>query len=241
MLFPLLLLFSMQPNVILGPMQLPEQTRQVVLVEADSWSSTTGQLQMLTRTAGGWVAVGPKIPVSIGQKGLAWGRGLQQPVADGPQKVEGDGKAPAGVFRFGTAFGYSRQPPPGLKLPYRQATDRDYYVDDPNSPDYNHWATLSNATSTPSWKSAEHIKRKDYLYELGIVVEQNTDPVVPGKGSAVFLHVWRNPGSATAGCTAMSKADLTALMSWLNPAKEPLLIQAPRLEMNRIKIVNAMQ
>jgi L,D-peptidoglycan transpeptidase YkuD (ErfK/YbiS/YcfS/YnhG family) len=230
------LLFSMKPEAILGPMDVPRNTRQIVLVETDSWISPTGELQMLSRSPHGWIAVGARIPISVGQKGLAWGRGVQQAVTEGPQKVEGDGKGPAGVFRFGTAFGYDAEAPADLKLPYRQATDRDYYVDDPNSPDYNHWATLPNATSTPSWRSAENMKRKDYLYELGIVVQQNTDPVVAGKGSAVFLHIWRNPGSATAGCTAMSKADLTALMKWLDPAKEPLLIQAPGSEMNRIKM-----
>jgi D-alanyl-D-alanine dipeptidase len=242
MLVPLLfLLFSMKPQVILGPMDVPKNTQQIVLVETDSWSSMTGELQMLSRSPHGWIAVGGKIPVSVGHKGLAWGSGLQQALTDGPQKVEGDGKAPAGVFRFGTAFGYDPEPLPGLKLPYRQATDRDYYVDDSDSPQYNLWETLPDATSKPTWKSAERMKRNDHLYELGIVVQQNNDPVTPGKGSAVFLHVWRRPSSPTAGCTAMSKEDLTALMMWLDPAKEPLLIQAPREEMHKIKIAHAMQ
>jgi L,D-peptidoglycan transpeptidase YkuD (ErfK/YbiS/YcfS/YnhG family) len=240
MLFPwILLLFSTSPAAFLGAMNLPATTGQVVLVETDSWDSTTGELQRLSRSPDGWVAVGSKIPVSVGQKGLAWGRGLQQPVKEGPQKVEGDGRAPAGVFHFGTAFGYDPQPPPGLKLPYRQATDRDFYVDDPDSPQYNLWETVSDTTTALTWKSAEKMKRDDHLYELGIVVLQNSSPVVAGKGSAVFFHIWRNPGSATAGCTAMSKADLVALMKWLDPAKEPLLVQAPRSEMNRIKIAGS--
>jgi len=235
----ILFFFSARPSFVLGSMNLPATTQQVVLVETDSWTSTTGELQLLSRTPGGWVAVGAKIPVSLGKNGLAWGRGLQQEVADGPQKVEGDGKATAGVFHLGTAFGYEPGPPPGCKLPYRQATDRDFFVDDPHSADYNTWVTLPAAGWEKPWKSAETLRRTDYLYELGIVVLQNSAPVVRGKGSAVFLHIWRNPGSPTAGCTAMAKDNLQALLAWLDPAKQPLLIQAPRGEMHKIRIADA--
>lgn len=216
---------------------LPARTSQVVLVTSDSWTSPNATLRMFSRREGTWVQVGDEIPVTIGQNGMAWGRGLQADASNGPQKIEGDGRAPAGIFHFGASFGYSSQRPSGSKLPYRQATERDYYVDDPESTRYNQWVVLPRNVSDPHqlWKSVEKMKRADYLYEVGIVVEQNIDPVVTNRGSAVFFHVWRRPGVPTAGCTAMSKENLLALLRWLDPAQEPLLIQIPKGEQTELR------
>ena len=70
------------------------------------------------------------------------------------------------------------------------------------------------------------MRRDDHVYELGVVVEHN-DACVPGRGSAIFLHVWREPGAPTAGCTSMARDDLLRLLRWLDPAAEPLLVQLP--------------
>ena len=40
-------------------------------------------------------------PVSVGRNGAAWGLGLHAAQPQGPQKQEGDGRAPAGVFTLG--------------------------------------------------------------------------------------------------------------------------------------------
>ena len=216
-------------------MHLPGTTRQLVFVETESWDSTVGQLHRFSRSGNRWIAVGEEIPVVLGRKGMGWGLGLQQEVRNGPQKSEGDAKAPAGAFGLGTAFGYAPQSPRGVKLPYRQATTQDFYVDDVNSPEYNRWVTFAQRAAAP-WKSAEAMKRPDGLYELGIVVRQNESPIVKGRGSAVFLHVWRAADSATAGCTAMSKENLIDLMEWLNPNDNPLLIQAPREALKEIRL-----
>ena len=211
-------------------MNLPKQTSQVVLVVSDSWSSVNAALQRFSRRNGKWEQVGDQFPVTLGRMGMGWGLGLQAAVNDGPQKIEGDGRAPAGIFRFGTSFGYGPIPPSSSKLPYRQATERDFYVDDPQSPQYNQWVVLPPDQPDPHrlWKSFEKMKRDDYLYELGIVVEQNSDPVVKGRGSAVFFHIWRRPGAPTAGCTAMAKENLLTLLHWLDPAQHPLLIQVSK-------------
>jgi D-alanyl-D-alanine dipeptidase len=237
MLAAFLIFFSMtQSSSALDSMHLPKGTRQVVLVQSESWESQTGELQRFARSNNKWVAVGESIPVMLGRTGLAWGRGLQQETRDGPQKKEGDGKAPAGVFELGTAFGYAPHAPDEIRLPYRQATSADFYVDDAESAKYNQWITLSPG-SPPAWKSAESMKRDDGLYELGVVVRQNESPIVKGGGSAVFIHVWRGPGSSTAGCTSMAKRDLITLMRWLDPGRHPLLVQAPQSELNRIKVI----
>jgi len=238
MLAAFLIFFSMmQSSSVFDSMHLPKGTRQVVLVQSESWESQTGELQRFAKSHNEWVAVGQSIPVMLGRTGLAWGRGLHQETRDGPRKKEGDGKAPAGVFEFGTAFGYAPQVPDQIRLPYRQATSADFYVDDAESAKYNQWITLSPGL-TPAWKSAESMKRDDGLYELGVVVRQNESPIVKGGGSAVFVHIWRGPGSPTAGCISMAKRDLIILMRWLDPARHPLLVQAPRTELGRIKVID---
>jgi D-alanyl-D-alanine dipeptidase len=232
----ILLVAAMQSGTPFDSIELPESTTQILLVETYSWQGSTGELQRFSKSRRGWIPVGEKVPVVLGRSGLAWGRGLQQETSEGPQKKEGDGKAPSGIFSLGTAFGYPVEPPAGLKLPYRQATAEDFYVDDPNSSEYNRWVRVQPGSSA-SWKSAEAMKRDDGLYELGIVVKQNESPVIKGRGSAVFLHIWRAPGATTAGCTAMSKENLLTLMRWLDPKQNPLLIQVPRSEFENIKFV----
>ena len=216
---------------------LPLTTRQLLVVRTKSWTSAAANLQRYRRVNEQWRAIGKPIPVSVGKNGLAWGRGIYRHAGHGPTKREGDGCAPAGVFRLGPAFGYAPRPPAGCKLPYRAITDRDYFVDAPAANDYNRWVTIpARDPNRPEqlWPSFERMKRSDRLYELGIVVQQNDRPIVKGRGSAIFLHVWRNPGVPTVGCTAMAREDLLMLLRWLNPKQEPLLVQAPMREIKNI-------
>jgi L,D-peptidoglycan transpeptidase YkuD (ErfK/YbiS/YcfS/YnhG family) len=84
------------------------------------------------------------------------------------------------------------------------------------------------------WPSVERMKRRDHLYELGLIVKHNTEPAIAGKGSAIFFHVWRSLGAPTLGCTAMDKQELNHLLTWLDPDKHPLLIQVPETELGSL-------
>ena len=56
-------------------------------------------------------------------------------------------------------------------------------------------------------------------YRHAVVIDYNRSPVVPGRGSAIFLHVWNeNP---TSGCVAIDLDRLVEIMRWLDPAKHP--------------------
>ena len=56
-------------------------------------------------------------------------------------------------------------------------------------------------------------------YRHAVVIDYNRFPVVPGRGSAIFLHVWNaNP---TSGCVAIDFDRLVEIMRWLDPAKHP--------------------
>jgi L,D-peptidoglycan transpeptidase YkuD (ErfK/YbiS/YcfS/YnhG family) len=215
---------------------IPSRTNQVIIVTSSNWATTQGRLQRFERIQGKWTKVSENIPVALGKNGLAWGKGLHKNDSQ-PQKKEGDSEAPAGIFSLGTMFGYASQSPSHYGYPYRQSTVRDYFVDDVNSTDYNKWVTIPpDKENNPKayWASVEKMKRGDHLYEYGVIINHNVDPIEKGKGSAIFFHVWRTPGAATLGCTSMSKENLLQLMAWLDPKKEPLLIQVPVSELARV-------
>jgi hypothetical protein len=97
--------------------------RQLVLVRARSWASSSGLLRRYERAAGGtWRTVGGSVDVNLGRHGLAWGRGLHPASKSGPIKREGDGRSPAGVFALERAFGAAESLPDGSKdFPYLEA------------------------------------------------------------------------------------------------------------------------
>lgn len=205
---------------------------------ADSWDTSEASLQLYQRTGDGWRAVGKPVAVMIGRNGFAWGRGLHK--IQGQEKVEGDGRAPAGIFELAGAFGYAEDAPRNCRLPYSQATERDYWIDDASSSQYNQWVNIPEEQgNTPKerWDSFERMKREDGLYELGIIVNHNTSPVTTGKGSAIFMHIWKGMGQPTAGCTAMPKRELKKILRWLDPAKKPLLIQIPTDDIDELVLM----
>jgi D-alanyl-D-alanine dipeptidase len=66
-----------------------------------------------------------------------------------------------------------------------------------------------------------------------LVVDHNADPVRPGVGSCVFLHIWDGPGGTTAGCTAMVEEQVEALLGWLDPKARPVLVEMPWAQYER--------
>ncbi|HYF37970.1 MAG TPA: L,D-transpeptidase family protein, partial [Prosthecobacter sp.] len=200
----------------------------VVLVLSPHQSSIHARLWLLEREHAGddWrLASGRPIPTTLGHKGLAWGVGehTAAPPADFPIKREGDKCSPAGVFRIPFAFGQA--PAEGatwMRLPYTPLTFSIVGVDDPNSAFYNQ--VVDNTVVNPDWDSNEAMQRHGDLYRWGAFIAHNPAGT-PGLGSCIFFHLWPGTGKATAGCTAMSGGDIEHLLRWLDPAKEPRLVQ----------------
>jgi L,D-peptidoglycan transpeptidase YkuD (ErfK/YbiS/YcfS/YnhG family) len=69
-----------------------------------------------------------------------------------------------------------------------------------------------------------------------VVILHNNNPVEKGKGNAIFFHVWRSEGAPTLGCTSMRKPDLLTLMKWLDPDKDPVVVQVPESELENLKL-----
>jgi D-alanyl-D-alanine dipeptidase len=204
---------------------IPKTCDQVVCVVTPDWTTPAGTLQRWQRgsRAVGWEKVGAPISVLVGDRGLGWGLGLHRVPQDGaPRKVEGDRRAPAGMFRITGAFG--RGPAVG-QLPWQAITPTLEAIDDPASRFYNGIVDRQRV-GLPDWHSSEHmVAIPDYA--LGLVVAHNPQNV-RGAGSCIFLHLWRGERRGTAGCTILRERDLVTLARWLDPARQPILIQLPR-------------
>jgi L,D-peptidoglycan transpeptidase YkuD (ErfK/YbiS/YcfS/YnhG family) len=220
---------------------------QTIVVTTSNWNAVEGQLQRYERatTHEKWRPVGEPISIVVGKNGLGWGIGVV--AADGsnfrvtsdPVMREGDGKSPAGVFALGSAFGYASHPLQGLKMPYLNLTPSIECVDDPSSKYYNR--IMDRSVGAPDWNSSEHMRNAGESYRWGIVVDHNgivtvdnANPPEPGGGSCIFLHIWHSHDQGTAGCTAMPQTELETLLTWLDPARKPLLVQLPEPTYQRL-------
>ncbi len=212
------------------PSPIPSGSTQLLLVRSLAWWASTGTLQRYERTGdGAWQTVGDAIPVDLGRSGMGWGRGLHQQTLGrgGPVKREGDRRSPAGVYRLDTAFGAAEALPSGSHaFPYLQTRSTTYCVEDPRSAHYNQLIDATKVTPN-TWEQWSEMARPDGLFKWGVVVEQNFPEPQKGAGSCVFLHIWRGPNRPTAGCTAMQESKLVEVLSWLQPARKPLLVQLP--------------
>jgi D-alanyl-D-alanine dipeptidase len=208
-----------------------EDSLQAVVVTTRDWNEVQGAAQLFERKSANakWIAAGKSFPVVIGINGFALGNEmagkLNKTDAARPFKKEGDGKSPAGIFPLLSAFG-STAKPAFVKLPYTQLEERTECVDDPKSFHYNKIVNRIDV-GIFDWKSSEKMLAVGEEYDLGIFVAYNSNPVVRENGSCIFLHIWKNAESGTAGCTAMERADMEKILGWLEANKNPVLVQLP--------------
>ncbi|NWF34473.1 hypothetical protein HH110_15645 [Stenotrophomonas sp. SAM-B] len=214
-----------------------EGSTQLVVVTTERWDATEGRLQAFERTAQGWQPHGAAFDVAVGRSGSAWGKGLHPAQPGIPQKREGDGRSPAGIFAIGPAFGYAPRLTSGL--PYQPMRDTSYCMDVPDSPYYNRIVDADVVGAEAVAGSTEPMRldlhnKGDRRYREGFVIEHNPK-ATPGGGSCIFAHLWRTPGEATAGCTAMEPARMTTLLTWLNASAQPRFVLLPRAEYQRLQ------
>ncbi|MGE0715330.1 MAG: L,D-transpeptidase [Alphaproteobacteria bacterium] len=128
-------------------------------------------------------------------------------------KREGDGATPVGEFALRRLLWRpDRGPQPETALPVTEISPDDGWCDDPGHPDYNRPVRLPHAARH------ERMWRDDDLYDLVVVIGHNDAPVVPGAGSAVFVHVARPGYAPTEGCVALAAGDLRRLLRRAGPA-----------------------
>ena len=126
----------------------------------------------------------------------------------GSNKHEGDGITPVGAWPLREVFYRpDRVAMPVTGLPVRALERYDGWCDAPADANYNRPVRL------PYPAHAEQLWREDRVYDLIVVVGYNDAPVVPGAGSAIFLHCARNTYAPTAGCVAFARRHLVQILA----------------------------
>lgn len=135
--------------------------------------------------------MGRHIPCAIGRSGI------------GRKQREGDGVTPAGTFKildFYSRPDRERSIGKPILLAY-------VWSDDPADPNYN-----SLQTNNPYPFTHEKMRRADPMYDMVGDIDFNRRETQSGRGSAIFLHVWRKPRHPTEGCIAFSKQNLRFIL-----------------------------
>ncbi len=128
------------------------------------------------------------------------------------EKREGDEATPVGRFPLRRVlFRPDRMTAPETRLPVAALTPDDGWCDAPDDPAYN------RPVPHPYPASHERLWRDDAVYDIIVILGHNDDPPVPGRGSAVFLHVARADYSGTEGCVALALDDLKTVLAACGP------------------------
>jgi len=244
-LFPILLLiFSAnlfaQVKIVTPPKPVItfSESLQAIVITSKNWSAEQGEAQTFEREniKSKWKAVGKSFPVVIGKNGMAWSDALNDlPSGTGSMflmKTEGDGKSPAGIFSLTSAFG-TIEKNDRIKLPYTKLEQWTECVDDVKSSHYNQLVNRMQVGNF-DWKSSEKMLEIRPQYDLGVFVEHNAKKQ-SGAGSCIFLHIWKDAESGTAGCTAMARQNMETILYWLEAKKNPVLIQLPSEDYNKLQ------
>jgi L,D-peptidoglycan transpeptidase YkuD (ErfK/YbiS/YcfS/YnhG family) len=185
----------------------PSAAQQLVTVQAHP-GATIASLSLwqrrgacFRRVAGPWTA-------NLGRSGLSG------------HKREGDGSTPTGTYRLGGTM-YGIAPNPGVKFVYHRLVCGDWWDEDPASTAYNTFQHVACGSPTAFGGESEALWRVSPQYRYFAVIEYNAHPIVPGRGSAIFLHV--STAHGTAGCVSLPESRLVRLLRWLRPGAAPMI------------------
>ena len=132
-----------------------------------------------------------KFKCSIGYNGLI------------KNKSEGDGCTPIGTFEINKIlYRPDKINNNKFKIESEIIDHNDGWCDDVDSDLYNQKIRF------PFKKSAEQLYRNDDLYDIICIINYNLNPIIRGRGSAIFLHVARDDYAPTQGCIAVRKDEL---------------------------------
>jgi L,D-peptidoglycan transpeptidase YkuD (ErfK/YbiS/YcfS/YnhG family) len=207
---PLLLLaLALSPTADAEPSACRPATgagSQLITVESSSRTSTRATLRLWTREGGCWTPVAGPWTSRVGRSGLSGNR------------REGDGTTPIGTYSIGRTM-YGIAPDPGVRYRDRRIVCGDYWVEDPSSPSYNRFRHVPCGQPPPFRVSGERLWQATAAYKHFAVIGFNTSPVVPGRGSGIFLHA--STGGPTNGCVSLPLAQLRQVLRWLRPDASP--------------------
>jgi L,D-peptidoglycan transpeptidase YkuD (ErfK/YbiS/YcfS/YnhG family) len=182
---------------------------QLITVEASRYRTTYASLRLWRRDGRCWAPVAGPWTARIGRNGLS------------DDRREGDGTTPTGTYGIGrTMYGVAADP--GVRYRYRRIVCGDYWVEDPRSPHYNTFRHVRCGTPPPFRVTGERLWTYTTAYRHFAVVRFNMDPVVPGRGSGIFLHA--TTGGPTNGCISLPLGQLRQVLRWLRPEQSPRIV-----------------
>ena len=182
------------------------QATQLITVVAPRRASTRGSVRLWRKVGGCWRPVAGPWSAWLGARGVSANR------------REGDRTTPVGVFGIGSVM-YGVAPDPGVRYRYRRIVCGDWWVEDPRSPYYNQFRHVRCGARPPFAVVSEDLSRSPTAYRHFAFIRFNADPVVPGRGSGIFLHA--STGRPTLGCVSLPVSQLVTTLRWLRPASAP--------------------
>jgi L,D-peptidoglycan transpeptidase YkuD (ErfK/YbiS/YcfS/YnhG family) len=174
---------------------LPKEVKQVILVQDHKlslWNRTDGE-ECGCDDVSGW-EMAFEVPCHYGKNGLS---------AD---RRDGDGTTPIGLFKVLYCFGNA--PDPGAGMTYREVQRTSYWSGEKE--DYNTWVDLEPGSR--EMKRSEYLYKFKISYKYAMAIDFNTNPVVWGKGFAIFIHCDYLDDQTTAGCVAIEEKYMLRLV-----------------------------
>jgi L,D-peptidoglycan transpeptidase YkuD (ErfK/YbiS/YcfS/YnhG family) len=167
------------------------------------------------------VAGGMRVPCALGRAGIT------------QDKREGDGATPAGTHGLvGVLYRPDRLRRPVTRLPVAPIRRDDGWCDDPADRRYNRPVRLPYAASH------ERLWRDDHLYDVLVILNYNLARPVPGRGSAIFLHLAAPGFAPTAGCVAVGVEAIRRLLAFADDLT-PLHVQGNALNADDFFVIAA--
>ena len=188
---------------------------QLITVVAPQRTSTQGTLRLWRKPGDCWLATAGPWPAWLGERGTS------------THKREGDRTTPAGAFGFLPTM-YGIAPSPGVRYGYHRVVCGDLWVEDPRSPFYNRFKHVRCGSRPPFRITSEDMSRSPTAYRHLAVIAYNRSPIVPGRGSGIFLHV--STGRPTLGCVSLPLPRLLVVLRGLDPKSKPLIVIGTRAE-----------
>ena len=193
--------------------------RELITVAAARRTSTQGSFRLWRKPGACWQPVAG--PWTAGREG--WTAPVEV-----ERLVQGDRIAVSRLPAFLDLPGdelptmYGLAPSPRVRYRYHRIVCGDWWVEDPRSPWYNRFKHVPCGSTPPFRVKSEDMSRSPTAYRNLAVIAYNRDPIVPGRGSGIFLHV--STGRPTLGCVSLPLHRLLAVLRWLNPRSAPLIV-----------------
>jgi L,D-peptidoglycan transpeptidase YkuD (ErfK/YbiS/YcfS/YnhG family) len=181
---------------------------QLITVTAPTLRSQSATLEFFVRRGGCFRLAGGPYPALVGLNGVS------------AHHHEGDDTTPEGLFGFQSTM-YGVSPNPGVAYAYHRLVCGDWWDEQSSSALYNHFVHVPCGTKPNFGGGSEALWQTVPSYDYFAVIAYNRHPIVPGKGSAIFLHV--STGQPTAGCVSLPVADLLRVLRALRPNMNPLI------------------